>query len=152
MYGTKVCPRCGKKVFEDMDVCYECLFEFSSDEPVVPEEVYEDAETLAEAPIDWSEHMGLRVCTRSVEVTVPVGGSGLTIGRGMSCDVVLHGKAVSRNHARVDCSGDGVVVRDLGARNRTTVAGKRVDEPVRLRVGERFDICDSSFVVCKMGE
>lgn len=29
--GVKVCPRCGSKVFEDMDVCYGCLYDFSRD-------------------------------------------------------------------------------------------------------------------------
>lgn len=26
---TKVCPRCGARLFEDMDVCYGCLYDFS---------------------------------------------------------------------------------------------------------------------------
>ena len=25
---TKVCPRCGARLFEDMSVCYECLYDF----------------------------------------------------------------------------------------------------------------------------
>ena len=28
--GTKVCPRCGSVLFEDMDVCYGCLYDFSN--------------------------------------------------------------------------------------------------------------------------
>lgn len=134
-----------------MDVCYECLFEFSSDEKEVPEEVYEEVETIDESSV-WSERIGLRVCTRSVDVTVPIGRSGLTIGRGTSCDIVLHGKAVSRNHARVELGEDSVILKDLGARNRAMVNGERVEGPVRLQIGEKFDICDSSFVVCKMRE
>lgn len=26
--GVKVCPRCGARLFEDMDVCYGCLYDF----------------------------------------------------------------------------------------------------------------------------
>lgn len=26
--GTKACPRCGARLFEDMDVCYGCLYDF----------------------------------------------------------------------------------------------------------------------------
>lgn len=28
-YGTKLCPRCGEELFEDMDICYGCLYDFS---------------------------------------------------------------------------------------------------------------------------
>ena len=29
--GLKTCPRCGAKLFEDMDVCYGCLYDFNRD-------------------------------------------------------------------------------------------------------------------------
>lgn len=29
--GTKTCPRCGQVLFEDMDVCFGCLYDFSRD-------------------------------------------------------------------------------------------------------------------------
>lgn len=29
--GTKVCPRCGEILFEDMDVCFGCLYSFAKD-------------------------------------------------------------------------------------------------------------------------
>lgn len=28
-YGVKTCPRCGAQLFEDMDICYECLYDFN---------------------------------------------------------------------------------------------------------------------------
>ena len=34
--GTKVCPRCGEELFEDMNICYGCLFDFDH-EPEVPQ-------------------------------------------------------------------------------------------------------------------
>ena len=33
--ATKVCPRCGEELFEDMGVCYGCLFDFDH-KPEVP--------------------------------------------------------------------------------------------------------------------
>ncbi len=30
--GVKVCPRCGAKTFADMDVCYGCLYDFTTGE------------------------------------------------------------------------------------------------------------------------
>ena len=29
--GTKTCPRCGQVLFDDMDVCYGCLYDFTRD-------------------------------------------------------------------------------------------------------------------------
>lgn len=29
--GVKVCPRCGQILFEDMDVCFDCLYSFKKD-------------------------------------------------------------------------------------------------------------------------
>lgn len=34
--GTKICPRCGQLVFEDMPVCYGCLYDFEKDQPRRP--------------------------------------------------------------------------------------------------------------------
>ncbi len=28
-YATKLCPRCGARLYEDMDVCYDCLYDFT---------------------------------------------------------------------------------------------------------------------------
>ena len=36
-YATKVCPRCGARLYEDMNICYGCLYDFSRD-AVPPEE------------------------------------------------------------------------------------------------------------------
>lgn len=30
-YATKVCPRCGARLYEDMNICYDCLYDFSRD-------------------------------------------------------------------------------------------------------------------------
>ncbi len=30
--GVKVCPRCGAKTFSDMDICYGCLYDFTTGE------------------------------------------------------------------------------------------------------------------------
>lgn len=30
-HGTKICPRCGQVLFDDMDVCYGCLYDFTRD-------------------------------------------------------------------------------------------------------------------------
>lgn len=154
MYEMKTCPQCGQELFSDMDTCFECLFEFSSYDDKVPDDAYDldalpDDATAALALEPTYGAVGLRVCTASVDVVVPVAHKGLAIGRGSSCDVVLHNPAVSRNHARVEPLGDGVLLCDLGSRNPATVDGGKVKESVHLGVGETFHICDSTFCVCR---
>lgn len=60
----------------------------------------------------------------------------LTIGRMEGLDLVLPEDLVSRRHAQITVSDDGVHLRDLGSTNGTFVNGKRVRE-VRLAEGDR---------------
>ena len=32
-YQVKICPRCGEGLFQDMGVCYDCLFDFCKKKP-----------------------------------------------------------------------------------------------------------------------
>lgn len=58
-----------------------------------------------------------------------------TIGRGRDCDLVIIDFAVSRQHARIESlPGGGLVIRDLGSRNRLVVDGEPCAE-VELRPG-----------------
>jgi len=59
--------------------------------------------------------------------TFPVVRSGLTIGREpTTCDVVLAGTNVSREHARIFLMGDRPVLADLHSKNGTFVNGEFV--------------------------
>ena len=65
-----------------------------------------------------------------------------TIGRDSSCDLVLEHPAVSRLHARIELTGDGLVsLHDAGSRNGAFV--NRNDTWIRLRkvtlcIGDRI--------------
>ena len=95
---VRVCPRCGAQVFADMNQCFECLCMFDEEEGWGTEEVpleaypeqFEDGETEVVAPEGWVLHMS----TASVDAVMPVPQTGLMVGRGESCDVVLHAKSV----------------------------------------------------------
>ncbi len=63
-----------------------------------------------------------------------VGPKALTVGKAPGNDVVLEDRAVSAVHCRFEPSPSGVVVRDLGSRNGTWVAGAMV-KTVALRAG-----------------
>jgi hypothetical protein len=71
-----------------------------------------------------------------------VEGDSLLIGRGRDCDVVLSERQVSRHHARLERSTDGVyILHDLGSKNGTYVNGEEVREHSRvLKDGDEIQI------------
>ncbi|MDQ3033744.1 MAG: sigma 54-interacting transcriptional regulator [Myxococcota bacterium] len=71
---------------------------------------------------------------------VTIGGRPMLLGSDRACDVVLHDRAVSGRHCRIEPGPEGVLVRDLASRNGTFVDGvrsfsARIGPGTRLRVG-----------------
>ena len=60
----------------------------------------------------------------------------LTIGRSETCDIVLSSALVSRQHARISVSADGVQIEDMGSRNGVVVNGAPIERPTRLAHGD----------------
>lgn len=89
----------------------------------------------------------LRVTEGPLAGTEYLLGRSTTIGRSGNLEVQLLGKAVSREHARLEVDDDGKTMRlrDLGSKNGTYVDGVRIEEVV-LRSGERFEVGNSSFL------
>lgn len=125
---TKTCPRCGQSVFDDMDVCYECLYEF-----------------VEEPGNDVGGELFLHLATSSVDAFVPVPKDGLIIGRGSACDVILHTPAVSRRHVQVIPCGNALRIKNLGARNMPTIDNKSIGESAFLKEGSVLNICGATF-------
>lgn len=71
------------------------------------------------------------------------------IGRGSSCDVVLRASDVSRHHARIQRTGGGWLVEDLGSTNGSFVNDERLipHVPHPLRTG---DLLNLAGVILKM--
>ena len=149
-FETKRCPECGQQVFADMDVCFECLHSFADtpdaivpdggwDEDVVPTDAYGLGEEVS-----WeggSARYAVQLSNALVDVTVPIPRSGLVIGRGTSCHVVLHERSVSRRHLGIQ-ERDGIVTAsDLGAKNQATLNGRPVGQGARLSVGDELRVC-----------
>jgi DNA-binding NtrC family response regulator len=61
---------------------------------------------------------------------VALGARAITVGAGSSCDLVLGDPKVSRKHAEVGVTPDGVRVKDLGSTNGTWFQGTRIGEVV----------------------
>jgi hypothetical protein len=67
--------------------------------------------------------------------TIPIGGSGFTIGRKPGNTLQILDNSVSGNHAAIDVDAQGVRLRDLGSTNGTRVGDQRVLE-TRLAHGD----------------
>lgn len=63
-----------------------------------------------------------------------------SVGRSISCDVVLTDKAVSRQHAVLYCLKGQFSVEDVGSTNGTMVNGRKLKERTALRAGDEIRI------------
>ena len=70
----------------------------------------------------------------------------LTIGRGSECDLVLDEPEMSRKHAVIENSGDGLYLRDLGSANGTFVNGVQVKNAV-LHPGDQIAFDRNRFLI-----
>ncbi|MFK7885974.1 MAG: diguanylate cyclase [Gammaproteobacteria bacterium] len=77
---------------------------------------------------------------RDAIISFELNENGLTLGRGMECDVQLPAAAISRRHCKVSCVGQSIVVEDLASTNGTYLDNQRVDRAFitpsnQLRIG-----------------
>src|SRR5947208_3614952 len=68
----------------------------------------------------------------------------MTIGREPVCDILLAERAVSRRHARVEPTPDGLKLTDLGSGNGVWMGARKVEEQV-LSAGDHFQIGSTVF-------
>lgn len=64
----------------------------------------------------------------------------LVLGREATCDVVIPARQVSRFHARVTPTPEGVILEDLGSKNGTHRNGAELTAPVVLQDGDVVQI------------
>ncbi len=67
----------------------------------------------------------------------------LVLGRESTCDVVIADRQVSRFHARLTPTSEGVIIEDLGSKNGTHHNGNPLTAPMMLQDG---DVVQVSFV------
>jgi hypothetical protein len=80
----------------------------------------------------------------------PLSGEVTSLGRALDNDVVIGDSRVSRHHAEIRRADAGYAVRDVGSRNGTAVAGRRVTEQ-RLRDGDEISL-GGFIVVVHLGD
>src|SRR3954471_16393638 len=66
----------------------------------------------------------------------------IIVGRSSELDMVLVEDMVSRKHAKIQTTGDQIVIQDLGSTNGTFVNGEKIKK-VRLKEGDRILIVTS---------
>jgi hypothetical protein len=64
----------------------------------------------------------------------------LLLGREAECDIVIPMRQVSRHHARITPTPEGILVTDLESKNGTYLNGSLVKEPVMLTDGDELQI------------
>lgn len=71
----------------------------------------------------------------------------ILIGREGACQVIIADRQVSRYHARLSASADGVLLEDLSSKNGTFCNGAPIQDPVILKEGDIIQIASlQSFI------
>jgi uncharacterized RDD family membrane protein YckC len=78
---------------------------------------------------------------------IPVDRPSLSLGRQLANDVVLPDERVSRQHARLDQTAEGLYITDVGSSNGTFVNNTPIQGPTRLRPGDVVEVGGSRLVV-----
>ena len=66
--------------------------------------------------------------------------STLMVGRDATCEIVVQDRQVSRFHARLTPTAEGVMLEDLGSKNGTHHNGSELTAPVMLQDGDMLGI------------
>jgi hypothetical protein len=138
------CPECGFQNPEAANFCSKCGAALVRDTGGGDTTMAFDPDELEEAsPLEDLGMEGPALVVRSGggragEHFVPKQDN-TTIGRSPDCDIFLDDVTVSRRHAEVARSDEGVTVKDLGSLNGSYVNGERVDERT-LSTGDEVQI------------
>lgn len=62
------------------------------------------------------------------------------VGRDADCEVLIDASGVSRRHAEIHISPEGITVQDLRSKNGTWVNGRRISSALEIRDGDRIQV------------
>jgi len=82
--------------------------------------------------------------------TFPVGKE-MIIGRQQDSDIPIPAEEISRHHAKVKPTADGLMVEDMGSANGTYINGKRVQQGV-LKAGDELRLDSIRFMLIAPGQ
>lgn len=64
----------------------------------------------------------------------------IVLGRESTCDVIISDRQISRFHARLTPTSEGVILEDLGSKNGTHLNGTLISAPVVLQDGDLVSV------------
>ena len=79
--------------------------------------------------------------------TFLVGAEGATLGRTPDIEIHVPDEKVSRRHARIEPTGDGYILMDLGSANGTYLNRARVRGRQQLRTGDVVQVGGTHLLV-----
>jgi hypothetical protein len=137
------CPRCGTMPIEDDSFCEKCGYRFGGSHTTVLE--WEVLMTADRGQFERVAPGGVEFPSHSVERTVALSGSNMSIGRGNDNSIVCDDPAVSHSHATLVRQDSGAyAVCDLGSTNGTRINDDPTpipaDTPVPVSNGDRLRI------------
>ena len=74
-------------------------------------------------------------------------GKPIVLGREPSCDVVITDRQISRFHARLTPTTEGVILEDLGSKNGTLLNELPLSRPTSIEPGDIIGIGDLRLVL-----
>lgn len=75
----------------------------------------------------------------------------MLVGREMDCSIALNSGHISRYHAKINVSANGVYIEDLHSTNGTSVNGSKIKGRVKLSVGDEVGFDDLYFHLASNG-
>lgn len=75
----------------------------------------------------------------------------LIVGRSSECDIAIASDEVSRHHAKLQVTPDGVVIEDMGSANGSFVNNQRIHAPTLLKAGDELRLDTIRFLLMSPG-
>ena len=111
---------------------------------------YDDIETAVQDTPSGAPQLCALISIDGHVTTVPLPESGnVRIDRESACDVVVQHKSVSRHHATLLISADGLEVTDAASRNGTRLRGGNLEAntPTPLAIGEALQVGQAMILI-----
>lgn len=133
-----LCPVCNSELQDTLSSCPSCGFHLAgTTKEIDPIKVEEVAQPNTEPAHHKYELRVVRGPSTGIEIALHNGES--SIGRDPRCDVFLNDMTVSRNHASIEVTPQGCIIRDRGSVNGVWV-NNRVVEACSLKAGDLIQI------------
>ncbi|MGA9335718.1 MAG: FHA domain-containing protein [Rudaea sp.] len=75
----------------------------------------------------------------------------LIVGRSSECDIAIASDEISRHHAKLQVTPDGVVIEDMGSANGSFVNNQRIHAPTLLKAGDELRLDTVRFLLMSPG-